>query len=43
MGKAGRARFEQFFTLDKMVDPTIKLYQQLAFEDKMPVSAVISQ
>lgn len=43
MGKAGRARFEQLFTLDKMVDPTIKLYQQLASEDKMPVSAVISQ
>jgi glycosyltransferase involved in cell wall biosynthesis len=28
MGQAGRARFEQHFTLDKMVDPTIALYQR---------------
>jgi glycosyltransferase involved in cell wall biosynthesis len=43
MGKAGRARFEQYFTLDKMVGPTIELYQQLASTDKVPVAAVISQ
>jgi glycosyltransferase involved in cell wall biosynthesis len=43
MGKAGRARFEQYFTLDKMIDPTIELYQQLASTDKVPVATVISQ
>ena len=43
MGKAGRIRFEQHFTLDKMVDPTIELYQQLASKDKLRTATVISQ
>jgi len=43
MGKAGRTRFEQHFTLEKMVDPTIELYQQLASADKMTMATIISQ
>ncbi len=43
MGQAGRARFEQHFTLDKMIAPTVELYQELACENKMTMAAVIPQ
>jgi len=43
MGKAGRTRFEQHFTIDKMVGPTIDLYRQLASVDKRALSPAIPQ